>query len=44
MPKDVELNSARDLTKLHLHLLKEMEQKAEMFIKDHHPNVQFKCV
>ena len=44
IPKDVQLNSARELTKLHLNLLKEMQQKSELLIKDLHSKAEFKYI
>lgn len=42
MPKAVQLNSPQKLTNLNLHLLKDMQQKAQMLINDLHPKAKFK--
>ncbi|XP_046438058.1 aprataxin-like isoform X1 [Daphnia pulex] len=42
MPKDVQLNSPQKLTNLNLHLLKDMQQKAQVLINDLHPKAKFK--
>ncbi len=44
MPKLLKLNSPKELTKMHIDLLKEMAQKASRLIKHLHPNIKFKLV
>ncbi|XP_032778832.2 aprataxin isoform X2 [Daphnia magna] len=42
IPKVVQLNSARELTRSHINLLKEMQEKAEVLVKNYHPKTKFK--
>ncbi|XP_057371570.1 aprataxin-like isoform X2 [Daphnia carinata] len=42
IPKVEQLNSARELTRSHINLLKEMQEKAKGLVKDRHPETKFK--
>lgn len=42
IPKVVQLNSARELTRSHINLLKEMQEKAKVLVKNYHPKTKFK--